>query len=181
MARTKHYKYTIGIDPSGAFKEGKGTTGWCVLDNKRNVIIQIGTIAAKHYDTYHAYWDAHVQLLSSLVEQYGSSIAVSMEDYILYRSHAMAQVNSQLETVQLIGILKQHCYNNTIDYFIRPASAVKTRWADNILVYKNIITKLNKHYIIPTDPTKVLCDHERDAIRHAVHFNTFENKGERQV
>lgn len=179
MENTKNYRYTIGLDPSGAFKEGKGTTGWCVLDNKTNTVLQIGTISAKQYSTYHEYWDAHIQLLRALNKQYGLNVVLSMEDYILYKNHAMAQVNSQMETVQLIGIIKQYCFNNAIDYFIRPAVAVKTRWADNILVHKGIISKINKHYILPTNPTKVLCDHERDSIRHAIHFNTFEHKGEK--
>lgn len=178
MVSKKHYRYTIGLDPSGAFKEGKGTTGWCVLDNKTNTVLQVGTISAKQYETYHAYWDAHIQLLRNLTKQYGFSIVLSMEDYVLYKSHALAQVNSQLETVQLIGIIKHHCFSYALDYFIRPAVAVKTRWADNILVHKGIIVKLNKHYIVPANPTKILCDHERDAIRHAVHFSTFENKEE---
>ena len=172
----KKYKYTIGIDPSGAFKEGKGTTGWCVLDNKNNKIIQIGTIAAKDYNSYHDYWDAHIQLLRRLVKQYGFKTAVSIEDYILYKNHALAQVNSQLETVQLLGIIKHLCYQYAIDYYIRPAVAVKARWADDILVHKGLVARINKHYVLPDVPTKALCDHERDAIRHAIHFNTFENK-----
>lgn len=171
----KKYKYTLGIDPSGAFKEGKGTTGWCLLDNSNNEVLCVDTIAAKNFDSYHEYWDAHLKLLYKMITVYGEDIAISIEDYILYKSHAMAQVNSQLETVQLIGIIKHFCYINSAKYYMRPAVAVKARWSDDILVHKNIITKLNKHYIVPGNPTKVLCDHERDAIRHAVHFNTFEN------
>lgn len=176
MLNPNSYKYTIGIDPSGAYAEGKGTTGWCVLDNQTNTLLQVGTIAAKNYSINHAYWDAHLQLLEQLQKQYGDSIAISIEDYILYKNHAMAQINSQMETVQLLGIIKHYCFQNALPYFIRPAVAVKKRWADNILVYKNIIAKIGRHYVAPCDPTKQLCDHERDAIRHAIHFNTFENK-----
>lgn len=172
----KKYKYTIGIDPSGSFKEGKGTTGWCVLDNTTNTVVQIGTVAAKNFDTYQLYWDAHLQLIKQLRKQYGSKTAVSIEDYILYKTSALAQVNSQMETVQLIGIIKHFCWERKYDWFMRPAVAVKARWADDILVHKGIINKINKHYVLPIDPTHALCDHERDAIRHAVHFNTFENR-----
>ena len=42
----KKYKYTLGIDPSGAYKEGKGTTGWCLLNNKNNKLTAVGTIKA---------------------------------------------------------------------------------------------------------------------------------------
>jgi Holliday junction resolvasome RuvABC endonuclease subunit len=170
----KMYKYTMGIDPSGAFKEGSGTTGWCVLDNATNKLLEVGTIAAKDYNSYHDYWEAHTNLIKQLTKRY-NNMAVSIEDYILYKSHAMDQVNSQLETVQLLGIIKQFCWSYAIDYFIRPAVAVKKRWADNILVYKGILIMKGKHYMVPATQ-QLVCEHERDSIRHAVHFNTFENR-----
>lgn len=176
MVSNKMYQYTIGIDPSGAFAEGKGTTGWCVLDNRSNTILQVGTVAAKDYATAHEYWDAHLTLLKSLLKQYGFSTAVSIEDYVLYKNKATAQINSTMETVQLLGIIKHYCFQYAIPYFIRPAVAVKIRWTDDILVHKGCIVKLNKHYIIPGDPTRKLCEHERDSIRHAMHFNAFENR-----
>lgn len=176
----KKFKYTIGIDPSGSYKEGNGTTGWCVLDNKTNTVVQVGQLSAWSYSSCHEYWQAHIDLIHALIKQYGKRTAVSIEDYILYKNQAMAQVNSQLETPQLLGIIKQACYNDKVCYFIRPAVAVKTRWSDDILVHKGILVKLSKHYIIPNlDSTHMLCDHERDAIRHAVHFNTFENREEK--
>lgn len=170
----KMYKYTLGIDPSGAFKEGKGTTGWCVLDNATNKLVAIGVISATDYKTDHEYWEAHIKLIKQITKKYPQT-AVSIEDYILYKNQAMAQVNSQLETVQLLGIIKQFCWSYAIDYYIRPAVAVKKRWADNILVHKGIIKIINKHYGIPKVKLQI-CEHERDAIRHAVHFNYFENK-----
>lgn len=171
----KKYKYTIGIDPSGSFKEGKGTTGWCVLDNTTNTVIVAGTISAKNFETYQEYWNAHLLLIKGLKKEYTKS-AVSIEDYILYKTSAMAQVNSQMETVQLIGIIKHFCWEHHFDWYMRPAVAVKARWSDTILLHKGIISKLNKHYVLPVFPAHALCEHERDAIRHAVHFNVFENK-----
>lgn len=170
----KKYRYTMGIDPSGAFKEGKGTTGWCVLDNRTNSILRIGTISAKDYNTEVEYWDAHIDKIKWVRRHY-KSLAISIEDYILYKSSAMAQVNSQLETVQLLGIIKHFCYFNNLKVFIRPAVAVKTRWSDNILIRKNIIRKVGTRYMLP-DSKQIICDHERDSIRHAIHFNTFENE-----
>lgn len=170
----KKYRYTMGIDPSGAFKEGKGTTGWCVLDNKTNTLLKVGTISAKDYKTDNEYWEAHICLIKQLTKKY-PNMAVSIEDYILYKNHAMDQVNSQLETVQLLGIIKHFCWSYALDYYIRPAVAVKKRWADNILVHKGILVLEKRHYVAPKVKQQV-CEHERDAIRHAVHFNTFENK-----
>lgn len=171
----KMYRYVLGIDPSGAFYEGKGTTGWCILDSYTNKVLKTGTINAKKFNSANEYWEAHTNLLKTMLKKYGFKLAVSIEDYILYKNHAMAQVNSKLETVQLIGILKQHCYTFVMPYFLRPAVAVKIRWSDDNLVYECIIIKVGNHYIVESDPTHVLCDHERDAIRHAVHFSVFEN------
>jgi len=170
----KQYRYTLGIDPSGAYKEGKGTTGWCLLDNKTNKLIAVGTIKASEYASAYTYWQRHLALLEKFVKKYKGT-AVSIEDYILYRASALAQVNSQMETVQLLGIIKYFCYNKNIPVFIRPAVAVKKRWADDILVYKGIILKVGSRYMTP-NKHQIICEHERDAIRHAMHFNTFENK-----
>ena len=170
----KKYRYTMGIDPSGAFKEGKGTTGWCILDNRTNTLLKVGTIAAKNYDNEIEYWNDHIEKIKWAHRHY-KSLAISIEDYILYKSSAMAQVNSQLETVQLLGIIKHFCYFNNLEVFIRPAVAVKTRWSDNILIHKGIITKIGQRYVVP-ESKQAICEHERDSIRHAVHFNMFENE-----
>ena len=131
----------MGIDPSGAYKEGKGTTGWCILDNRTNKLLRVGTISAKNYDSAIEFWHAHVEAIAKMRRHY-KSLAISIEDYILYKSSAMAQVNSQLETVQLIGIIKHYCYYNDLEIFIRPAVAVKKRWSDDILL-KLLITVAN--------------------------------------
>ena len=172
----KKYRYTMGIDPSGAFREGKGTTGWCILDNRTNKLLKVGTISAKNFDTDMNYWQEHLNTIDWARKHY-KSIAISIEDYILYKNYALSQVNSQLETVQLLGIIKLHCYKNNVDVFIRPAVAVKKRWSDEILLYKGVIAKMNTHFIVP-DSKQRICEHERDSIRHAMHFNTFENKEE---
>jgi len=170
----KKYRYTMGIDPSGAYKEGKGTTGWCILDNRTNKLLRVGTISAKNYSSDIEFWHAHIEAIAKMRRHY-KSLAISLEDYILYKSSAMAQVNSQFETVQLIGIIKHYCYYNDLEIFIRPAVAVKKRWSDDILLFKGIIEKIGARYIVP-DSKQTICEHERDSIRHAVHFNIFENE-----
>ena len=170
----KKYKYTLGMDPSGAYKEGKGTTGWCLLNNKTNKIIEIGTIKASDFESAFQYWRHHLIGINKMNRKY-KGLALSIEDYILYKTSALAQVNSQMETVQLLGIIKYFCYENGIPVFIRPAVAVKKRWTDDILVHKGIILKTGTRYMLP-NKNKIICEHERDSIRHALHFNTFENK-----
>ena len=128
----------------------------------------------KNYDSAEEFWHAHIEAIAKMRRHY-KSLAISLEDYILYKSSAMAQVNSQLETVQLIGIIKHYCYYNNLEIFIRPAVAVKKRWSDDILLFKGIIEKIGARYIVP-DSKQTICEHERDSIRHAVHFNIFENE-----
>ena len=40
----KKYNYVLALDPSGNFHEGKGTTGYCLLDANENKIIEYGYI-----------------------------------------------------------------------------------------------------------------------------------------
>ena len=172
MARK--YRYTLGIDPSGAFRDGKGTTGWCVLDNRTNTLLKVGTISANDYKTDIAYWQSHLDLIDSIHKRH-KSLAISIEDYILYKVAAMSQVNSQLETVQLLGIIKMHCHNTDLEVFIRPAVAVKKRWSDEILLHKGVLEKYGAKFKVQ-GKKQFVCEHERDSIRHAMHFSTFENK-----
>ena len=96
-------RYILAIDPSGNFKEGRGTTGWCLFDIKTNKIIKFGVITAADYKDQFKYWDAHITLIDSLS---GYKPEVVMEDYLLYSNRAEAQTNSRLETPQLLGIIK---------------------------------------------------------------------------
>ncbi len=168
----KKYKYILGIDPSGSYNEGKGTTGWCILDNN-NKVLETNTLIAGYFKSANAYWQAHINLIDAMRTKYGPSLALSVEDYLLYESRAQAQVNSHMETVQLIGIIKHHCYVNNLPLYMRPAVAVKKRWSDAILAHKGILLKSGRRYVLPETylPT---CEHQRDAIRHAVHCNMFE-------
>lgn len=169
-------KYILGVDPSGSYDEGKGTTGWNITDSKTHKILEVDSISALDYNSNHEYWEAHIDLLKTMCKRYGFDWGMSIENYILYESAAMAQVNSQLETVQLLGIMKQFCYQYAIPYRIRPAVAVKTRWTNEILAHKKIIISDTKGgYYAPCRPEKNLCTHELDAIRHATHCSMFEN------
>ena len=39
MAKNRLYKYVLAFDPSGSFYEGKGTTGWCIMDTKTKEVL----------------------------------------------------------------------------------------------------------------------------------------------
>ena len=163
-------RYILAIDPSGNFKEGRGTTGWCLFDIKTNKIIKFGAITAADYKDQFKYWDAHITLIDSLS---GYKPEVVMEDYLLYSNRANEQINSRLETPQLIGIIKYECYKRGLFVSIQTAMQVKARWSDDILCKKGYLNKRGNCYCIGSYKT---VDHVRDAVRHAVHFKTYTSK-----
>lgn len=165
MGREESTFYILGIDPSGSFKEGNGTTGWCLLkqDGKKSILMRTGEISAEKYPTAESYWAAHLELIDSQIEWQAASripFHISMESYILYATKAKAQINSEMETSQLIGAIRIHCFMNDLSLTMRSASQVKDRWADNILIHKGIdIAHLSAHI--------------KDSIRHAMHYAHF--------
>ena len=165
----------LSFDPSGAFEErGKGTTGWVIMDCKTNKVIEFGEIKALDYTEVGEYWDAHIQLVRYYSKKYGEKIAVSIEEYILYAKQAKGHINSRMETSQLIGVLRHHCWSYGIYVRTRPATAAKTRFTDAIMEHSKYIKKVNKStYKIGKN---VVCVHIVDAYRHALYFNKFENK-----
>jgi len=160
-------RYILGIDPSGNYKEGKGTTGWVLLDSETNKLVSFGYISAKDYKNTYDYWDAHVSLIDEMA---GYQPSVVIEDYRLYQNRAMNQVNSLMETPRLIGVLTYACYKRGYWVTLQTAVSVKTRWSDTLLVKKGYMKEKNKRFYIHN-----LCvsDHIRDALRHAVHLSVF--------
>lgn len=168
-------RYILGIDPSGNFDEGKGTTGWVLLDSKTGKVCKFGYISASKFATQYAYWNAHIALLESLI---GYHYEVIIEDYQLYANRATDQINSKLETPRLIGIIEYECWMRSIPLYKELAAAVKTRWSENILEHKGYLKRkgLSNKWCISQKDGKVLTevpDHVRDALKHAVHRYTF--------
>lgn len=164
-------KYILALDPSGSFYEGKGTTGWVLMDARKNgKLLKSGTICAKDYSNMMEYFRAHISLLEHINYTYGGPrlgygpyeaypLRVVIEDYRLYGSKAHSQINSNLETSQLIGVLKYWCYMHGVIYKMQMASEVKQRWSDSVL----------KHYNIELPKSR----HAKDALRHAMHYMKF--------
>lgn len=169
------YKWIIALDPSGAYWEGKGTTGYSVFHADENKFIDKGVIQAKGFNCAEAYWDKHLQFLNSIIfSARGKRLhkpektIIVIEDYLLYANRANAQINSHFETSKLIGVIQHWCYKNNIPYYMQTAATVKNRWTDEILAYKGFLKKKGQKWEV--------CEHTRDSMRHAVHFATFENK-----
>lgn len=165
--------YVIGIDPSGNWEQGKGTTGWCVVD-KAGQLVEFGSLHAQSAECAMEYFDNHIRLLSVLAQKYPNSV-LSIEDYILYADKATQQINSKFETPQLLGVIKYWAWQNGLPLYIRTASVAKKRWTDEILEHKGLITKNGSRWFSQGVST---CDHERDAMRHALHCLNFELKGD---
>ena len=162
-------KTILAIDPSGNFNEGEGTTGW-VLMREDYRVLDGGHISATNYDCAERYWNEHIQLIENTKFDY-----IIIEGYKLYNHHGMkaeVQAHSELETSQLIGILKYWCFITHYNLTIQYASDVKTRWSNKILTDLGLLTKKGQYYCIGIN--QLLCNrHERDALRHAVHFNRY--------
>jgi len=168
------YKHILAIDPSGSFHEGKGTTGYCVFNTEQNVIMLTGCIKATDHALDVSYWQAHLHLLNKVKRLYPNLIIV-IEDYLLYANKAEQQINSRMETSKLIGVIQQYCWTHKIPYKMQIASEVKSRWTDKILEHKGYIKKVGGNWY-SGETCETTNKHSRDAIRHAVHYNTFRNK-----
>lgn len=172
----KPVRYVIGCDPSGNFKEGKGHTGLAVYDREEDRIVLTECIFASHYHTFEEFyedtWNHICELYNQFRDDEHENPVVSIEDYKLYGTKAKAQINSYLETPRVIGYLLMQFYENGIEYHIRTASQVKTRWSEDILEKYGYINKIGQCWCLRDEHT--LLGHELDAIKHAVHCGKFE-------
>ena len=167
------YKHILALDPSGSFHEGKGTTGWCVLDAQTIQVLKTGFIAAKDFPGMEDYWGDHLLLIKQLCTE---DTIVVIEDYLLYESKLDTQINSRMETPKLIGLLQYSLWEKHIPYYMQTAVEVKKRWADNILIHKGIFIPKGNGVCLPIDTSKLINRHCKDSVRHAVHYATFRNK-----
>ena len=158
----------VALDPSGNFTEGNGTTGICELDG---VNISVDDIQANKYKQAEEYWRAHIYYLKMALK-FNPDMEVVMEGYRLYGHKSDTQVNSTLETPQLIGVIRYWCYANNVPLKIQFAVEVKNRWSDSVLEKKRIIEKVNgRRKLISSG--QWLNNHKTDALRHALHYQRY--------
>jgi hypothetical protein len=162
----------LGIDPSGNFDEGKGTTGMCLLEPGTTNITETIEVKATEHSNPYSYWQDNIWQIEPWY-------TVSMEDYLLYADKSSSQINSKFETVQLIGLIKYFCWENDVPLYMRNAGQVKKRWDNDILEHKGYIVKYSKRrWATAYEPDKPISRHVLDAIRHAVHYDLLESKKE---
>lgn len=152
------------FDPSGNYFEGKGTSGWALY--YENKLTSVGQLQASDYDNRYEYWKAHIDLIKAVEPDY-----VVLENFVLYAHTKEAQINSEFETSQLIGVIKFYCDCNNIEWYVQHAR-IKPRFSNEILLRKNIITQksANSRYYAVGIPVS---GHIIDAIRHGEYFINF--------
>lgn len=159
----------LAFDPSGNFKEGKGTSGLCTVENGEPLTLD--EIRAATFDCAEAYWLAHLNFI-----RHYEPDEVCIEGYRLYNHKGMAastQANSELETPQIIGAIKLHCYIEEIPLYVQYAKDVKSRWSDDVLVAKGYLERKGKLLYFNGKATST---HKRDALRHALHHSRYGGK-----
>lgn len=149
----------LAFDPSGSFKEGKGNTGWVLIDGK--TIVSFGILRASDYKTRPEYWSSHINIIESFqIDE------VVMEEFRLYSSKAKSQINSEMETSKLLGFLEMYLWSKNIVYSTQLAQRAKQRFTDEILIKKEYITKKNGRYYINGIN---VAGHVIDALRHGLY------------
>ena len=177
-------RYVLGVDPSGNFKEGNGTTGVALYDREKDAIIAVGSTQAHDYDSWELYFYDTWKLIWYSVRHFRDDCVIVVEDYLLYASKSNAQINSLLETPRMIGYLCMCMWYHSLPYHMQRAVDVKNRWTDEILEHKGYIERKGQNktyehchgqspYRIPCEPDLPLLSHHIDAIRHAVHYGKF--------
>lgn len=165
----------IALDPSGNFTEGNGTTGICIITEAIYQLkppkILVSDIHAGNYKTAEEYWDEHIIFLNSCLHKH-MSIEVVMEGYRLYGHKSDTQINSTLETPQLIGVIKYWCYVNKVPLKIQFATDVKKRWSDSVLEKTGVIEIINRRRKLISSG-QWLNNHKTDALRHALHYQRY--------
>lgn len=172
------YKAILAVDPSGAYHEGSGNTGLCLFNTEKNIAMWVDTISAADFICMEEYWDAHLIYIEDIIRYYHfakGELIVVIEDYLLYSNKTDTQINSRMETPKLIGILQHHLWKIQVPYYMQTASTVKKRWTEEVLVHKGYLKTQGRSWILGTTREETN-RHNRDALRHAVHYATFRNE-----
>lgn len=167
------YKYIIALDPSGNFEEGKGTTGFCLFSCDKKEIIFTTTIKASDYKSKEDYWHAHINILKKFTTLYKNAIIV-MEEFTLNPRRALQQSHSRMETSKLIGVIQLACAEQGWNLKMQLPVEAKSRWPDSVLEHKHLIKRIQRGHALLSG--QIISRHEKDAIRHAIHYNSFYNK-----
>lgn len=154
------------FDPSGNFsdREGKGTTGWALFVD--GDLTEFGKLEAEGFAGPEAYWYEHLLLMMREERKSITDFKVVCESYKLQPGKAMQQSWSELETPQLIGIMRMASWDKAYPFILQDPS-IKSRFSDAILVDLGVVEKRGKSYY---RDGRLLSLHERDAFRHGLYY-----------
>lgn len=169
----------LAIDPSGSFKHGSGTSGWCVVDDETGKIIGLGNIKAKEFDTREQYFSKH----KSIAKLYIHDILV-IENFILYQSTASSLFNQELETSELIGVICDFEEERGKKIVRQKAQQIKSVLKKNNVLLGLVNKTEDRLTFKTTKADRVqwffegvrISNHIVDAIRHAYYYLNQENK-----
>ncbi|NCU41499.1 MAG: hypothetical protein EOM19_02105 [Candidatus Moranbacteria bacterium] len=173
----------LAIDPSGSFKYGSGTSGWCVVDGETKEIVALGNIKAKDFKTREEYFDDHKRIAT----KYKHDVLV-IENFILYKNTASSMFNQELETSELIGVICDFEKEKKRKIVRQNAQQIKTILKKNHILL-SIINEREKRLTFRTGKKdrvqwffeeKRISNHIVDAIRHAFYYITKQNQGEKE-
>jgi hypothetical protein len=161
----------LAIDPSGNFEEGKGKTGIAISYNGWECV-KTYTVDAAKYSNRMSYWDAVIEYVHKLlkIREEGYDIHVVIEKYVM-RNNGFT-IGKMPETVMLIGLLIYFCEKNGIKYTLQTPSQVKKRYSNEHLtkLFPQITYKNNRYQL---EKSKILNDHERDALKHLAFYKNY--------
>ena len=171
----------LAMDPSGSYKYGSGTTGWCMVSTLTREILELDNIKAKHFKTKEEYIKAHDDILELIKPE-----TLVIENFILYQGTAATLYNQELETSELIGYICGKAKERGINIVRQNAQLIKTKmYKPHILL--NIVNQKKEQLVLKTTKKdrqqwifngKRISNHMVDSIRHAFYYITRENQKE---
>lgn len=171
----------LAMDPSGSYKYGSGTTGWCMVSTMTHQILEVDNIKAKKYKTKEEYIQAHNEILDFVKP----SVLV-IENFILYQGTAANLYNQELETSELIGYICGKAKERGIEVVRQNAQLIKTAlYRPNILL--NVVNQKQEQLVWKKTKKDIqqwffkgerISNHMVDSIRHAFYYITREEQKE---
>lgn len=159
---------TLAIDPSGNFTEGKGHTGIAYMSDSDYTSISTKSINAKDFTTRYSYWTAIKNTISAYYV-HKIPVQVVIESYVV-RANGFT-TGKMPETAMLIGVLVYYCEQCGIPVYLQSPSQAKSRFKDHLLpTYISDLTVSDKRYFLKS---KLINDHERDALKHLLYFKRY--------
>ena len=168
----------LGLDPSGTYKYGSGTTGYSVVSTHLNKIkiIEMETIRAKNFLTKEEYYKAHIEL----IKKHKPNLIIC-ENFILYAHSMRALSNQEMETSELIGYLEGKANEMNIEFIRQNAQLIKGLLTTKPDVFKNMVSessgnkdldyKINKSgSLLWTFKEKRVVSHSLDSLRHVIYY-----------